>query len=149
MFLTEDSYEVIILYLLEIDYYWQKFLLHITKNCNPNLMFQISEISLNKKNSYDIYLKVLASVKGSVSMLFIDNKFKVKLIHNKIFNCISSNPVNNPTEFYSIMIEVENRTIIFFQEYFGNLPYIKTKELLNRITKEKGQEIEKFRKFRA
>lgn len=147
--MTENSYEVIILYLLEIDYYWQKLLRQLTKNCNPGLMFQILEFSSDKKSSYDLYLEALASIKGDASIFFLENKFRIKLIQNKIFNEVPHKSINNLTEFCNLLIDVENRTISFFREYFDKLPYLKAKELLDRIIQEKCQQIENLKKFGA
>lgn len=147
--MIENPYEVIILYLLEIDYYWQKFLQHLERECSPNLMFQILKISSDKKASYDLYLEALASIKGGVSIFFTENKFRIKLIHNKIFSGVLNRSVNDLAELCDVLIEVENRTIAFFQESFGKLPYLKTKELLDRIINEKEQQIRKLREFGA
>ena len=141
---NHDSYDVIALYLSDIDCCYQEFLKELIKKCDFNLSPYIFELYASKNTPKLFYSKTLESISSCTN-----KNFRVKLIFKHIFSSIECIHPKDINELYEILICIEDKIITFLSEYFNSSPYIGTKHILNKIINEKLEHINNLKEYIA
>ena len=146
----ENSYTVILLYLIDIDFCYQIFMKNLIKRAHPSTITELSKIYIQKNISQNEKIEILNSINQSIPNN-INKKFRIRLIYNNIFSQLKFNQTNNFNDMYEILICIENRIIYFLQNYFNNFSYtqLHTKNLLEKTIQEKKQTIQMFESYKT
>lgn len=141
---NQNSYNVLALYLNDIENRYQDFFKDIVKNCSFNLSPQLFELYISKEISQKQYLNIEFSVDKDRN-----NSYRQKLINKYIFNNIEQTYPQNIEQFYEMLISIENKIISFIENYFSSSPYIGIKYLLSKIVETKKQNIKKLKEYKS
>jgi len=146
----ENSYTVILLYLIDIDFCYQIFMKNLIKRAHPSTITELSKIYIQKNISQNEKIEILNSINRNIPNN-INKKFRIRLIYNNIFSQFKFNQTNNFNDMYEILICIENKIINFLQNYFDNFSYtqLHTKNLLEKTIQEKKQTIQMFESYKT
>lgn len=135
---TENSKEVILLYLSDIEYCYQEFLKYLLINNDSSLFYKLFQIVEKKINLRDKYLNMLPPTILDSNNKVLKN-FRLNIINKRIFSDIKEIKISDNESLYALLITVENKIINFLQDYFYRFTYVSSKHFIDAIIYEKQQ----------
>lgn len=144
----DSAYDVVKLYLLDIDYCYREFLKYLASKGSPDLASEIFKIYTSNEKSEHNYFQKLNYLKNGISDI-ANNNFRLKLIYKNIFSEFESKTIDDINGLYVTLIKIEYNTIQFLNSYFRSFPYINIKHLLEKIINEKKQYIIKLKAYKS
>lgn len=143
---TEGSHEVLLSYLLDINFYYQEFLRYLAKKSSSDLTSHLFKAFADANLVQNSYIQQFNCIKEHSYIIYSPNKnFRIKLIHKKIFSGLYKKPLKSISDLYKILICIEHRTVLFLKNNFNTFPYINFRHLLNEIINEKNKHIEQLK----
>lgn len=145
----ENSFNVIMLYLYDINFSFIKLINHIKRKVEPELSNYIKGFEYSGYHQYiqETSIKQLQDIININS--YKTRRFRLRLIHSQIFCGLRKMKLENVEDFYKLLICIEQNSITFLENYFNNLPYSSFRQLLNRIIMEKKLNIERFSSYKS